>query len=128
MSPIEQIPMPHSPAPLLQVRDLHTHFFTETGVVKSVQGVSFTVAKGETLAIVGESGSGKSVTSLSIMGLIPPNAGRVVQGSLNFQTRTGTVVDLAAVSQAELRRLRGNEIAMVFQEPMTSLPKQCSCI
>jgi len=108
-------------APLLEVDNLQTHFFTEQGTVKSVDGVSFTVNAGETLAVVGESGSGKSVTSLSIMGLIPADAGRVVGGSMRFKRRDGETVDLARLSQSQLRQLRGNEIAMVFQEPMTSL-------
>ncbi len=108
-------------APLLEVDNLQTHFFTEQGIVKSVDGVSFSVNAGETLAVVGESGSGKSVTSLSIMGLIPADAGRVVGGSMRFKRRNGDTVDLARLSQSQLRQLRGNEIAMVFQEPMTSL-------
>ncbi|AKZ63661.1 peptide ABC transporter ATP-binding protein [Herbaspirillum hiltneri N3] len=108
-------------APLLEVDNLQTHFFTEQGTVKSVDGVSFSVNAGETLAVVGESGSGKSVTSLSIMGLIPADAGRVVGGSMRFKRRNGDTVDLARLSQSQLRQLRGNEIAMVFQEPMTSL-------
>jgi len=107
--------------PLLEVDNLQTHFFTEQGTVKSVDGVSFTVNAGETLAVVGESGSGKSVTSLSIMGLIPADAGRVVGGSIRFKRRDGEVVDLTRLPQRSLRQLRGNEIAMVFQEPMTSL-------
>jgi ABC-type dipeptide/oligopeptide/nickel transport system ATPase component len=107
--------------PLLEVDNLQTHFFTEQGTVKSVDGVSFTVNAGETLAVVGESGSGKSVTSLSIMGLIPADAGRVVGGSIRFKRRDGEIVDLTRLPQRSLRQLRGNEIAMVFQEPMTSL-------
>ncbi|MFJ9453238.1 MULTISPECIES: ABC transporter ATP-binding protein [unclassified Herbaspirillum] len=107
--------------PLLEVDNLQTHFFTEQGTVKSVDGVSFTVNAGETLAVVGESGSGKSVTSLSIMGLIPADAGRVVGGSIRFKRRDGEMVDLTRLPQRSLRQLRGNEIAMVFQEPMTSL-------
>jgi oligopeptide/dipeptide ABC transporter ATP-binding protein len=108
-------------SPLLTVDNLQTHFFTEQGVVRSVAGVSFAVGAGETLAVVGESGSGKSVTSLSIMGLIAPDAGRIVGGSILFKRRNGDTVDLAKLPQRALRALRGNEIAMVFQEPMTSL-------
>lgn len=108
-------------ATLLDVQDLQTHFFTEQGVVKSVQNVSFSLRRGETLAVVGESGSGKSVTSLSIMGLIPSHAGRVVGGRIGFTRRDGVEVDLTSLSGGDMRRLRGNEIAMVFQEPMTSL-------
>ena len=107
--------------PLLQVRHLQTHFFTDAGVVKSVEDVSFTLGAGETLAVVGESGSGKSVTSLSIMGLIPDPPGRIVGGEILFRTREGPVVDLAKLPGKALRKLRGRDIAMIFQEPMTSL-------
>jgi len=108
-------------APLLQVRHLQTHFFTDAGVVKSVEDVSFALNAGETLAVVGESGSGKSVTSLSIMGLIPNPPGRIVGGEILFRTREGPVVDLAKLPVKALRKLRGRDIAMIFQEPMTSL-------
>ena len=103
------------------MRDLRTHFFTEGGVVRSVEGVSFDVQRGRTLAIVGESGSGKSVTSLSIMGLLDAATGRIVSGEIAFRDRQGQVHDLRAVSGAQMRRLRGNDICMIFQEPMTSL-------
>jgi oligopeptide/dipeptide ABC transporter ATP-binding protein len=107
--------------PLLQVRNLQTHFFTDQGVVKSVEDVSFTLRAGETLAVVGESGSGKSVTSLSIMGLIPNPPGRIVGGEILFCKRDREVVDLARLPVKALRKLRGADIAMIFQEPMTSL-------
>ncbi|OXM85462.1 ABC transporter ATP-binding protein [Paenibacillus rigui] len=100
---------------LLEVRELRTHFKTEEGIIPSVNGTSFSVQPGETLAIVGESGSGKSVTSLSIMGLIAP-PGKVVGGEVRFEGR-----DLLKLSSKEMRKLRGNEISMIFQEPMTSL-------
>lgn len=103
-------------APLLEVRDLQTHFYTQDGVVKAVDGVSFYVERGETLGIVGESGSGKSVTSLSIMRLIPNPPGRIVGGQILFDG-----MDLRAATEAEMRRIRGNRIAMIFQDPMTSL-------
>ncbi|WBR99799.1 ABC transporter ATP-binding protein [Pseudoduganella sp. SL102] len=109
------------PAPLLVLDQLQTHFFTSQGTVRSVESVSFELFPGETLAVVGESGSGKSVTSLSIMGLIPPTAGRIVGGSILFRRRDGVAVDLAGLPPGQLRALRGKEIAMVFQEPMTSL-------
>ena len=106
---------------LLEVRDLKVHFFTDDGVVKAVYGVSFHVDKGETLAVVGESGSGKSVTALAIMRLIPTPPGRIVGGEVLFRDKDGQVRDLTKLSEAEMRRIRGNDIAMIFQEPMTSL-------
>jgi len=108
-------------APLLEVANLATHFATDEGLVKAVDGVSFAVRAGEALAIVGESGSGKSVTSLSIMGLIPDPPGRVVAGAMRFRTREGAIVDLAHLDARAMRRVRGRDIAMIFQEPMTSL-------
>ena len=101
---------------LLEVRDLTTCFKTERGEFAAVDGVSFTLEAGRTLGIVGESGCGKSVTSLSIMGLLPKGQGRVASGSILFN---GT--DLAMLSPAAMRNLRGNQMAMIFQEPMTSL-------
>jgi peptide/nickel transport system ATP-binding protein len=103
-------------SPLLEVRDLRTHFFTSDGVVRAVDGVSFSLSPGETLGIVGESGCGKSVTALSILRLIAPQTGRIVGGSVHFAGR-----DLTALSDEEMRSLRGHRIAMIFQEPMTSL-------
>lgn len=106
---------------LLEVRDLKVHFFTDDGVVKAVDGVSFHVDRGETLAVVGESGSGKSVTALAIMRLIPTPPGRIVGGEVLFRGKDGQVRDLTRLSEAEMRGIRGNDIAMIFQEPMTSL-------
>ena len=103
-------------AAVLEVEDLRTHFFTRDGVVRAVDGVSFKVGAGETLSIVGESGCGKSVTSLSIMRLLPPKSGRIVGGKVSFDGK-----DLASLSEPEMRAIRGNRIAMIFQEPMTSL-------
>src|SRR5256886_7579849 len=111
----------HTAVPLLQVRSMQTQFFADHGVVKAVEDVSFTLFPRETLAVVGESGSGKSVTSLSIMGLIPNPPGRIVGGEILFRTREGAVVDLAKLPTKALRKLRGRDIAMIFQEPMTSL-------
>jgi oligopeptide/dipeptide ABC transporter ATP-binding protein len=102
--------------PLLRVDDLRTYFHTDEGTAKAVDGVSFEVAEQETLGIVGESGCGKSVTALSILRLIPDPPGRVEGGGVRFQGR-----DLLGLSEKEMRRIRGNEIAMIFQEPMTSL-------
>jgi peptide/nickel transport system ATP-binding protein len=101
---------------LLTVNNLQTHFISDSGVVKAVDGVSFKVSKGETLGIVGESGSGKSVTSLSIMGLLKDTPGKIVGGEILFDGK-----DLAKVSESQMRKIRGNDIAMIFQEPMTSL-------
>ena len=101
---------------LLEVENLRTHFFTRAGVVKAVDGISFTVEAGKTLGIVGESGCGKSVTALSLMGLIPKPPARIVEGSVNFQGR-----DLTKLSERQLEDVRGREMAMIFQDPMTSL-------
>jgi peptide/nickel transport system ATP-binding protein len=103
-------------APLLEIESLKTHFFTRDGVVRAVDGVSFVVHPGETLAVVGESGCGKSVTSLSVLRLIASPPGRIVAGSIRFEGR-----DLLGLSEPEMRKLRGNDISMIFQEPMTSL-------
>jgi ABC-type dipeptide/oligopeptide/nickel transport system ATPase component len=102
--------------PILQVRNLETHFKTDAGVVKAVDRVSFDLHKGETLGIVGESGSGKSVTNLSLMRLIPSPPGKIVGGQVMFHER-----DLMTVSDQEMRSIRGNKISMIFQDPMTSL-------
>jgi peptide/nickel transport system ATP-binding protein len=107
---------PVRPEPLLEVADLKTWFFTRDGIVRAVDGVSFHVLPGETLAIVGESGCGKSVTALSILRLIPSPPGRIVSGNIRFAGR-----DLLDLSEAQMRQVRGNEISMIFQEPMTSL-------
>lgn len=101
---------------VLQVKNLQTHFTSDAGVVKAVDGVSFEVGKGETLGIVGESGSGKSVTSLSVMRLLKDTPGKIAGGEILYEGR-----DLTKISEREMRKIRGNEIAMIFQEPMTSL-------
>ncbi|OZI61966.1 ABC transporter ATP-binding protein [Bordetella genomosp. 11] len=106
---------------VLSVEGLKTWFHSRDGIARSVDGVTFDLARGETLAIVGESGSGKSVTSLSIMGLLPKPAGRIESGSIRFRGRDGVEHDLAKASAARMRDIRGKEIAMIFQEPMTSL-------
>jgi peptide/nickel transport system ATP-binding protein/oligopeptide transport system ATP-binding protein len=102
--------------PLLSVRDLETHFFTEDGVVRAVAGVSFDVERGEVLCIVGESGSGKSVTGLSILRLVADPPGRIVAGEILLSSE-----DLLKASDKRMRALRGGRIAMIFQDPMTSL-------
>jgi oligopeptide/dipeptide ABC transporter ATP-binding protein len=101
---------------VLTVSDLRTYFDTEDGTVRAVDGVSFSVAPGEVLGIVGESGSGKSITSMTILGLIPKPPGRIVSGTIDFRG-----VDLLTLKEREMRRVRGGRIAMVFQDPMTSL-------
>jgi oligopeptide/dipeptide ABC transporter, ATP-binding protein, C-terminal domain len=102
--------------PLLEVKDLQTHFSTEEGIVKAVDGVSFTLNPGKILCIVGESGCGKSITSLSIMRLLNSPPGRIIGGEVIFE---GT--DLLKLKESEMYRIRGNKISMIFQEPMTSL-------
>lgn len=101
---------------LLVVRDLRTYFYTREGTVPAVDGVSFDVKKGETVAIVGESGSGKSITALSILGCVPSPPGRIESGEIVFEGE-----NLLGKSKKEMRKIRGNEISMIFQEPMTSL-------
>jgi len=101
---------------LLEVNDLHTHFFTREGTVRAVDGISFSVEKGKTLGIVGESGCGKSVTALSIMGLIPKPPAKIVSGSVRFDGR-----ELTELKERELEDVRGPGIGMIFQDPMTSL-------
>ncbi|MDP6778316.1 MAG: ABC transporter ATP-binding protein [Candidatus Latescibacteria bacterium] len=108
--------------PLLTVSDLKTYFHTEGGVARAVDGVSFVLHEGETLGLVGESGCGKSVTSLSVMRLIPEPPGEIVSGSIEFRGR-----NLLDLTDAEMRDVRGNDIAMVFQEPMTSLNPVFTC-
>jgi len=101
---------------LLLTENLHTYFHTHSGVVKAVNGVDFTIGKGETLALVGESGCGKTVTALSIMGLIQRPPGMIVEGRILFEG-----LDLTKVSETKFRKIRGKYISMIFQEPMTSL-------
>ncbi|PJN88450.1 ABC transporter ATP-binding protein [Bacillus sp. mrc49] len=101
---------------ILEVKNLQTHFFTDEGTSKAVNGISFTLNKGETLGIVGESGSGKSITSLSLLRLIPSPPGKITGGSILFKGE-----DLLAKTEKQMRSIRGNEISMIFQEPMTSL-------
>ncbi len=101
---------------LLEVRDLKTYFFTQEGMVKAVDGVSFDLQEGETLGLVGESGCGKSVSAMSLMRLIPDPPGKIVSGEVIFEGK-----DLVTMSDEEIRTIRGNRIAMIFQEPMTSL-------
>ena len=101
---------------MLEVAGLQTFFFTRAGILKAVDGVSFSLNRGETLALVGESGCGKSMTALSIMRLVPDPPGRIVGGSITLDGR-----DLLQLNEAAMRKVRGNELSMIFQEPMTSL-------
>ncbi|WP_312111211.1 ABC transporter ATP-binding protein [Brevibacillus reuszeri] len=108
--------MPKQQEVILEVRNLQTHFFTDDGVSKAVDGVDFSLNKGETLGLVGESGCGKSITSLSILRLIASPPGKIVGGEILFKGQ-----NLVTKTEDEMRSIRGNEISMIFQEPMTSL-------
>jgi len=112
---------------LLEIKNLVTEFRTEEETVKAVNDVSFTLSKGETIGIVGESGSGKSVTSLSVMRLIPNPPGKITGGEIIYHSKNKGPIDLIQLSEKEMRQLRGNEIAMIFQEPMTSLNPVYTC-
>ena len=102
--------------PLLKIRNLHTYFFLDEGVLKAVDGIDLDLREGETLGIVGESGCGKSVTALSILQLLPSPPGKIVKGEIYFEGN-----DLLALSEGEMRKIRGRSISMIFQEPMTCL-------
>ena len=110
------------PNTLLNVLNLRTYFRTDSGIARAVDGVSFSLEKGETLGLVGESGCGKSVTSLSIMQLIPQPPGEIVSGEIHFDGK-----NLLELEEDEMRVVRGNDIAMIFQEPMTSLNPVFTC-
>jgi peptide/nickel transport system ATP-binding protein len=116
-----------SPGVLLDIRNLVTEFRTDSETVKAVNDISFQVKAGETVGIVGESGSGKSVTSLSVMGLIPNPPGEITGGEIIYHTKADGPVDLTKLNEAQMRKYRGNEIAMIFQEPMTSLNPVYTC-
>jgi oligopeptide transport system ATP-binding protein len=108
--------MPNVNGKILEVSDLRTYFHTEDGLVKAVDGISFALKRGETLGIVGESGSGKSVTNLSLIRLVPSPPGEIVSGKVIFNDQ-----DILGLSEADVRKIRGRQIAMIFQDPMTSL-------
>ena len=112
---------------LLEFKNLVTEFHTEGKVVTAVNNISFTLNRGETIGIVGESGSGKSVTSLSAMRLVPNPPGRIANGEIIFHQKNGSIVDLVSITEKEMRAFRGNELAMIFQEPMTSLNPVFTC-
>ena len=110
----------HNEENILEIDDLHTYFFTEQGVVKAVNGVSFNVPKNATVGIVGESGCGKSVTSMSVMRLLQGPQGQIYSGEIRFKAKEKTF-DIAKMPMRDIHKIRGSEIAMIFQEPMTSL-------
>lgn len=113
---------------LLEIKDLAIEFNTEEGKVRAVDHISYTLNRGETLGIVGETGSGKSVSSLSVMGLIPQPPGNIVSGSINYRNPdTGEEMDLLNMPESKMRKFRGNQISMIFQEPMTSLNPVYTC-
>lgn len=112
---------------LLSIQELEVAFKTEDGFTKAVNGISFSIGKGETVAVVGESGSGKSVTSLSALRLLPQPPATYPKGSILFTRKDGTTIDLLQASYSQLQTIRGNEIAMIFQEPMTSLNPVFTC-
>jgi ABC-type dipeptide/oligopeptide/nickel transport system ATPase component len=112
---------------LLEVKGLVTEFGSDEDSLKAVNDISFVLRKGETVGIVGESGSGKSVTSLSIMRLIPNPPGRITAGEINYTNKKGVKTDLLSLSESEMRKFRGNSIGMIFQEPMTSLNPVYTC-
>ena len=112
---------------LLEVNNLKTQFKTESGILKAVDDISFKIRKGETLGVVGESGSGKSVTALSIMRLIPRAHGSIAGGEIIYHSKNNGSIDLLKLSEREMGNIRGNEISMIFQEPMTSLNPVYTC-
>ena len=119
-----QTAAPHHATPILEIKNLHTYFFLETGTVRAVRGVDLTLDRQSVLGIVGESGCGKSITAMSVMQLIKSPPGRVVEGEILFHREEGkppiNIVDLDPAG-SEMRKIRGGEIAVIFQEPMTSL-------
>ena len=110
-----------NPQNIVEFDNLHTHFFTDVGVVKAVNGVSFDVPQGSVVGVVGESGCGKSVTSLSLMRLVQAPLGQIVSGQIRYQAEGGVCYDLTKMPQSEMLNIRGKEVSMIFQEPMTSL-------
>jgi oligopeptide/dipeptide ABC transporter ATP-binding protein len=119
VEPIEKpapVPLAAAPGPLLEIENLQTHFFTQAGVVRAVDGVSYDVRSGETLGVVGESGCGKSVTALSVLRLVANPPGRIVGGAVRFEG-----ANLLELTEGQMEGIRGNDISMIFQEPMTSL-------
>jgi peptide/nickel transport system ATP-binding protein len=117
----EYITQMGDPANVVEFDNLHTYFFTDVGTVKAVNGVSFDIPQGKIVGVVGESGCGKSVTSLSLMQLVQAPSGQIVDGSIRYQANDGKCYDIAKMPRDKMLKIRGKEIAMIFQEPMTSL-------
>ncbi|NLY18815.1 MAG: ABC transporter ATP-binding protein, partial [Clostridiaceae bacterium] len=109
------------PSNVVEFDELHTYFYTEVGTVKAVNGVSFDIPEGKVVGVVGESGCGKSVTSLSLMQLVQAPQGQIVSGSIRYKASDGKCYDIAKMPPGEMLKIRGKDIAMIFQEPMTSL-------
>ena len=110
-----------NPKNIVEFDNLHTYFYTDTGVVKAVNGVTFSIPEGATVGVVGESGCGKSVTSLSVMQLLPRPVGQCVGGEIRFNKGDGEAYNIVNAPTAVMEKIRGNKISMIFQEPMTSL-------
>lgn len=117
----EYLTQMRDPSNVVEFDELHTYFFTEVGTVKAVNGVSFDIPEGKVVGVVGESGCGKSVTSLSLMQLVQAPQGQIVSGSIRYKASDGKCYDIAKIPPDEMLRIRGKDIAMIFQEPMTSL-------
>ena len=117
----EYLTQMHNPANALEIENLHTHFFTDTGTAKAVDGISFNVPIGKTVGVVGESGCGKSVTSLSIMQLLQRPVGQIVEGEIRLNLGSGKAYNIVNTPISVMQHLRGNYMSMIFQEPMTSL-------
>ena len=109
------------PNNVVEFEELHTYFFTDVGTVKAVNGVTFNVPQGKIVGVVGESGCGKSVTSLSLMQLVQAPTGQIVSGSIRYKASDGKTYDVARMPRDQMLKIRGKDIAMIFQEPMTSL-------
>lgn len=121
VSPEEYTVKMRNPENLVEIDNLQTHFFTDIGTVRAVDGVTFDIPKGKTIGVVGESGCGKSVTSLSVMRLLQEPQGQITGGQVRFNQRDGSAIDLTKAPLKMMQHIRGNEISMIFQEPMTTL-------
>ena len=117
----EYLTQMRDPSNVVEFDELHTYFYTEVGTVKAVNGVSFDIPEGKIIGVVGESGCGKSVTSLSLMQLVQAPQGQIVSGSIRYKASDGKCYDVTKMPTSEMLKIRGKDIAMIFQEPMTSL-------